>query len=185
MKGSFHTGLIAGTAKARPKNYSIPYDGGWHPSRPEAPPADKVLEGAAIKAKCDAWVAAGIIEADAAEALSWTADYFQKGHDLRGVYVVMIGAGSAMGPLPKLLEMGATIVAIDIPGSWGKGTKRPTSAVWKRLCEQAENSAGSLVIPLSKPQSKCADADDLYESAGCDLMKQPAEIANWLVEWQV
>jgi hypothetical protein len=24
----------------------------------------------------------------------------------------------------------------------------------------------------------------MYESAGCDLMKQPGEIANWLVEWQ-
>ena len=23
----------------------------------------------------------------------------------------------------------------------------------------------------------------MYESAGCDLMKQPGEIANWLVEW--
>ena len=23
-----------------------------------------------------------------------------------------------------------------------------------------------------------------WESSGCDLMKQPGEIANWLVEWQ-
>merc|ERR1711965_567355 len=25
---------------------------------------------------------------------------------------------------------------------------------------------------------------DMFESSGCDLMKQPGEIANWLVEWQ-
>ena len=24
----------------------------------------------------------------------------------------------------------------------------------------------------------------MYEASGCDLMKQPGEIANWLVQWQ-
>jgi len=75
-------------------------------------------------------------------------------------------------------------VAIDIPGNWGIGTKRPTSGVWKRLCETAKNSPGSLVFPLSKPQSECKGEEDMYQSSGCDLMKQPGEIANWLVDWQ-
>ena len=94
----------------------------------------------------------------------------------------MIGAGSAMGPFPKLLEMGATVVAIDIPGSWGKGGARPTSGLWKRLTETAENSPGSLIFPLSKPQGECKNSQEMWECSGCDLMKQPGEIANWLCE---
>ena len=36
--------------------------------------------------------------------------------DLTGQHFVLIGAGSAMGPFIKLLEYGATVIAIDIPG---------------------------------------------------------------------
>ena len=75
-------------------------------------------------------------------------------------------------------------VCSDIPGNWGKGTKRPTSGLWKRLCETAKASPGSLIFPLSKPQAQCTGDDDMWESSGCDLMKQPGEIANWLVAWQ-
>ena len=82
----------------------------------------------------------------------------------------MIGAGSAMGPFPKLLAMGATVVAIDIPGGWGKGTKRPTAGLWKRLCDTAKNSPGSIVFPLTKPQSACASEEEMYESSGCIYM---------------
>ena len=130
----------------------------------------------------------GFIEPDAKDALCWTCDYFESGKDLSNCYVVMIGAGSAMGPFPKLLEMGATVVAIDIPGVWGKGGKRPAAHLWDRLCKTALNSPGTLVFPLSKPQEAtdktpdgCKSDRELYESAGCDLMKQPGEIANWLV----
>ena len=49
--------------------------------------------------------------------------------------------------------MGATVVAIDIPGAWGEGTKRPASSLWKRLCDAAKDSTGALVFPLSKPQA--------------------------------
>lgn len=41
-----------------------------------------------------------------------------------------------------------------------------------------------LCFSLAQPQSECKTEQDMYESAGCDLMKQPGEIANWLVEWQ-
>jgi len=184
VKASFSTGSVAGTASAKGLAYKVPYDGGWHPSRPHAPKPESTLVGEALKTQAISWADRGIIEPDAAKALCWTSDFFAGGSSLQGVYVVMIGAGSAMGPFPKLLEMGATVVAIDIPGAWGKGGKRPASGVWKRLCEMAKASPGSLVFPLSKPQKQCTDEMDLYESAGCDLMKQPGEIANWLCEWQ-
>ena len=162
----------------------MPYDGGWHPTRPHPPPEDALLHGASLKDKATQWSEGGIIEPDAAQALCWTSDYFASGKGLSDCYVVMIGAGSAMGPFPKLLEMGATVVAIDIPGSWGKGGARPTSSLWQRLCAKAKESPGSLVFPLSKPQAECKSELDLHEAAGCDLMKQPGEIANWLVAWQ-
>jgi len=184
VKASFQTGVIKGTKPSPPAEYLVPYDGGWHPSRPYPPAEGKVLSGGSLKAKAVDWAAKGIIEPDAADALCWTADYFSSGKSMSGVYVVMIGAGSAMGPFPKLLEMGATVVAIDIPGSWNKGTKRATSGLWKRLTDTAKASPGSIVFPLAKPQKECATDEELYESAGCDLMKQPGEIANWLVGWQ-
>jgi hypothetical protein len=183
-KGSFETGIVRGSGSAAKLAYKVPYNGGWHPSSPKPPPASAVLEGASLKAQAQTWAANGIIEPDAAAALGWTADYFASGKSLQGAYFVMIGAGSAMGPFPKLLEMGATVVAIDIPGSWGKGGPRPTKTLWKRLCDTARASPGALVFPLSKKQTACKDDDELYEASGCDLMGQPAEIANWLVEWQ-
>lgn len=149
--GSFQTGVVHGSGSLSKLAYKVPYNGGWHPASPKAPPPDAVLEGAALKAQAKAWADKGIIEPDAADALCWTSEYFSSGKSLKGVHFVMIGAGSAMGPFPKLLEMGATVVAIDIPGSWGAGGPRPTWTLWKRLCETARNSPGSLVFPLSKP----------------------------------
>ena len=52
------------------------------------------------------------------------------------------------------------------------------------MTETAEASPGALVFPLSKPQSECATKEEMWESSGCDLMKQPGEIANWLEKWQ-
>ena len=37
--------------------------------------------------------------------------------NLNGKTYVLIGAGSAMGPFIKLMELGATVVALDIPGT--------------------------------------------------------------------
>ena len=184
VEGSFHTGTVKGTKPAGGLTYKVPYDGGWHPTAPHPPKPDAVLTGSDLKAQATKWADHGIVEPEAAAALCWTADYFASGKSLSDVYVVMIGAGSAMGPFPKLLEMGANVVAIDIPGNWGIGSKRPTSGVGKRLTETAKDSPGSLVFPLSKPQKECKDDMDMFESSGCDLMKQPGEIANWLVEWQ-
>ena len=85
--------------------------------------------------------------------------------NLNGKVYVLIGAGSAMGPFIKLLELGATVVALDIPGIWGKGTKRPASGLWKRLIETAKKSpGGKIIFPMDKPQSECATDADLYVS---------------------
>ena len=90
----------------------MPYDGGWHPSQPTPPTA--TLSGASLTKQLDKWASTGIIERDAADAVQWTSDYVQK-NDLSDAHFVLIGAGSAMGPCAKLLELGANVVAIDIP----------------------------------------------------------------------
>ena len=150
VTGSFETGAVRGGKRPPPPGYRVPYDAGWHPSRPRPPPTgpSDCLSGKALKAQAAEWAAGGIIEPDAAEALCWLSDHFDKGESLQDVYVVMIGAGSAMGPFPKLMEMGATVVAIDIPGAWGKGGPRPASGVWRRLCDTArEARRHSPVLP--------------------------------------
>jgi len=187
-KKSFATGIIKGEQPRKSHAYKIPYDGGWHPSRPKPPTLE--LEGDRIKERVAKWVDGSIIEKDAGDAVKWIVDYFAKGGTVSNIYVVMIGAGSAMGPFPKLMELGANVVAIDIPGSWGKGGKRPSSGLWKRLAETAKKSpGGSIIFPLdpSKSQEELEASSDplaLYEAAGCNVMEQPAEVANWLAEWQ-
>ena len=161
----------------------MPYDGGWHPTRPEAPAG--ALSGVALQDQCDLWVENGHVERDASHAISWTADYFKSGGSLSGCHFVLIGAGSAMGPCAKLLEMGANVVAVDIPGVWGKGGKRPASGLWKRLFGLAKASpGGSLTVPVSSDFTGGArDLDALAEAAGCDLMMEPKEIGDWLEAW--
>ena len=77
--------------------------------------AVKLIQG---DTRWSAWPFGG--PGEAAEAIHWTVDYFGSGKDLSKCYFVLIGAGSAMGPFSKLLAHGANVVALDIPGSWGK-----------------------------------------------------------------
>jgi hypothetical protein len=176
--------LIYGTKKIigtqnKPKkfNFEVPYDGGWSPSRPKAPPPSAMVSGETLKAIAGKWVKKGIVEPDAASAINWTVDYFNDGGDLSNCHFVLIGAGSAMGPCAKLLELGANVVAIDIPGKWGE---RP-EGLWTRLINLAKESSGSLTFPTD------LTADDSLndeKKAGCDLTAKPGDIANWLVDWQ-
>jgi len=78
------------------------------------------------------------------------------------------------------LEMGANIIALDIPGDWGG--PRPSWKLWQRLINTAKNSPGSITFPLSQDQTKCKDEEELCKSCGANLMEQPARIRNWLVE---
>ena len=162
--------------------YAVPYDGGWHPSTPQALPS--TITGTALKAQLDTWASTGIVERDAADAVQWTSSYLAKGGSLSDAHFVLIGAGSAMGPCAKLLELSANVVAIDIPGSWGKGSKRPASGVWKRLFALADQGGGTLTVPVDvTSRATSRDRDALAEAAGCDLMMEPREIAAWLEQW--
>eukprot|EP00633_Aureoumbra_lagunensis_P005288 CAMPEP_0197318326 /NCGR_PEP_ID=MMETSP0891-20130614/50540_1 /TAXON_ID=44058 ORGANISM="Aureoumbra lagunensis, Strain CCMP1510" /NCGR_SAMPLE_ID=MMETSP0891 /ASSEMBLY_ACC=CAM_ASM_000534 /LENGTH=243 /DNA_ID=CAMNT_0042808711 /DNA_START=579 /DNA_END=1307 /DNA_ORIENTATION=+ len=101
---------------SEPSSYLVPYDGGWHPATP-APPS-KIIKDTELKKVLKTWIHKGIIEADAGKAIEWTANYIKAGKSLKDIHCILIGAGSAMGPCAKLLEHGANVVAIDIPGIW-------------------------------------------------------------------
>lgn len=160
-KGSFHVGSIKGTGAKGGSPLTVPYK-------------DKMLSGERLKAQLAKWMQYGTIESDAAMAISAIAEGKL---DLTGHHFVLIGAGSAMGPFYKLLEHGATVVCIDIPGMWGE---RP-QGMWKRLLDAAKASPGEILVPLSRPQSECSSEADLLQAVGCNLTEQPAQILNFLL----
>eukprot|EP00605_Chrysophyceae_sp_TOSAG23-4_P001425 GSChrysophyteH1.ASY1.ANO1.1553.1 assembled CDS len=103
-----------------------------------------------------------------------------KGVDLSGSALKdQVEAWAPMGPYAKLLEHGACVICIDIPGKWGE---RP-AAMWKRLIDIARKSSGSIIFPISGcTQKSCKDDDALIAAAGCNLMEAPAQILNWLCQ---
>jgi hypothetical protein len=84
--------------------------------------------------------------------------------DLSGWTVVVLGAGSEMGPLRTLLRWGATVAALDLP--------RPE--VWKRVLDDAADLPGTLLVP-ARPGS-----EPLAERAGVDLIHDLPTAAAWV-----
>lgn len=160
--GTFHSGVINGSASKNGQPLVVNYKG-------------RDLSGAALKDQLAKWATYGTIEPDAAQTLSKLAD---GNISLQGRHFVLIGAGSAMGPFYKLLEHGATVVCIDIPGTMGQRA----ADMWARLFKAAKASSGSIIFPLQKPQSDCKDEQELLQNVGCNLIEQPAQILNWLSE---
>merc|ERR1711924_64873 len=110
--------------------------------------------------KLEYWAAYGTIENDCRDAITSIVDTPDM-LDLKEKVFVLIGAGSAMGPLPMLLACGATVVAIDIPG---EGMGFPSWKTWERIISRARDSPGKLIFPLSKPQDECADDEALFKA---------------------
>jgi len=154
----FQTVVIEGTGQVQTE-LKVPYKG-------------STLAGEALRAQLNRWAEYGTIEPDAARAL---VDLSQGPVNLQGQVYVLIGAGSAMGPLTALLSHGATVVAVDIPGAWGE---RP-QAMWRRLVNTARASGGRLVIPTSGTPRSGSD-EEVCALAGCNLIEQPARILAWL-----
>ena len=67
---------------------------------------------------------------------------------------------------------GATVVALA----------RRKPANWRDLIQAARASAGTLVLPLSKPLAEGASDEELASAAGADLMVDTPEIGAWLVD---
>ena len=74
--------------------------------------------------------------------------------------VIVLGAASAMGPLPSLLAWGAQVVAVDLPDA----------ALWSRLLDRIRAGAGTVHLPRTAA------------GYGLDLVRQLPETARWLAE---
>lgn len=155
----FQTGFVKGDLPSpKDKKLEISYKG-------------KQISGEELKAQVKSWVDYGTIEPSAGEAIIKCADN-PSWIDLSDKYFVLLGAGSAMGPFEVLMQLGANVVAIDLD--------RPF--IWKRLIERAKKSSGSITFPLTKSQKDCADDDEMYGCAGCNLFTQTPLIRDWLVD---
>jgi hypothetical protein len=116
------------------------------------------LEGPALRDQLHVWAEHGVIEASVAERIAEV----QRNPDwmrLEGRRVVLVGAGSEIGPLEPLCAWGADVVAVDVP------VKRP----WQRIREVAECGAGCVHMPL-----------DFAGVPGFDIAQALPETSSWL-----
>lgn len=121
------------------------------------------LRGDDLARRLDAWVAAGIIEPSCAGAVREVAAHPQW-LSLPGRTVVVLGAGSEVGPLPVLLRWGATVAGIDLP----------QPRIWERVLAAARKSAGTLLVP------EAGSGGELATTAGADLTSEVPELAEWV-----
>jgi hypothetical protein len=146
--GVLDTAEVAGT-RDPVERLTVPYRG-------------RRLEGDGLRAQLARWLADGVLEPSAVQALETVVEH-PEWLALPGRTVAVLGAGSEMGPLPVLLRWGATVAAVDLP--------RP--AVWERIVRSAQEGAGRLVVPVR-------GGDALPRAAGVDLLTDVPAVAAWL-----
>jgi hypothetical protein len=129
------------------------------------------LRGDRLRTQLDHWVAAGVVEPSAAEAVGEVIAH-PEWLRLDGYTVAVLGAGAQMGPLPALLSWGATVAAVDVPNQ----------AMWRQLRSDARSSAGRLIAPIGAEGSDEAPGADQAERAGADLLVDGPAVADWLAE---
>jgi len=140
----FHTATVKGEA-AQPDTteMEVPYKG-------------QTLSGQALKDKVQEWVDYGTIEPSAGDAIIKAADNPDWLKDIKSRSFVLLGAGSAMGPLLVLMALGANVIAIDLDRSF----------IWKRLIGIARKSAGSITFPMKVDPKTCQNEEEMCEQAG-------------------
>jgi len=155
----FHTAEVRGEGSFDPTSleFAVPYK-------------RKTLRGVALQEHLDKWVKNGTIEPSAAHGIrkvmanpAWL--------DLRGRFFVLLGAGSAMGPIKVLLSLGANVIAVDLD--------RPK--IWERLISMSRKSPGRLIFPTKTPQAEMTSDEELYAGSGCNLITDTPYILKWLL----
>ncbi len=151
-----HSARITGQAGATGNALHVPYRG-------------RQLGGDALRAQLTDWEQRGIIEPSCAAAVR-TVLREKNLQDLAGRQFVLLGANSEIGPAATLLQMGATVIAVDID--------RPE--VWLRLFDLARQSPGTLVFPTRELVREGASDQELAERAGANLVTETPRIRDWL-----
>jgi hypothetical protein len=116
------------------------------------------LEDGALRDQLRRWAEDGVMEASVAERIAEV----QQNPDwlrLEGRRLVLVGAGSEIGPLEPLCSWGADVVALDLP------SERP----WQRIRQVAGCGAGRVHMPL-----------DAAGAPGLDIAEALPETSSWL-----
>lgn len=157
-KEKFFTHKIQGNGAKKVGELQVPYKG-------------KTLSGQALKDQVQKWVDYGTIEPSAGEAIQNCVDHPEWVTDLSDRYFVLLGAGSAMGPLLVLLSIGANVVAIDLD--------RPN--IWERLITLTRKSSGSITFPTKVDPKTIKNDEELFAQSGCNLFNDTPTIRDWLL----
>ena len=134
------------------------------------PYKNRTLSQDSLIRQTDAWEQNGIFEPSFARSLKNVAHH-KTWSNLSGRTFVLLGAGSEIAPFKTLLDLGATVVAVDLP--------RP--AIWERLIRIARQSAGKLIMPIKKTFDPTLSDEQLAALAGSDLACDAPEIRTWLL----
>jgi len=127
-----------------------------------------LLRGDALHRRLDAWVAAGTVEPDAAEAVRMVMT--EPGWlDLSDQQVLVVGAAAEMGPLPVLAGWGAHVLALDLP--------RPH--LWHDVLRHLRAGRGRASIPVAGVLPPDADDGAIAAAAGADLLTALPEVLAW------
>ena len=145
---SFHTETIKGEAD-RPEQLEIPLRG-------------QVLSQDPLKRQLARWVESGVMEPSAATAVETLVDDPSL-LNISDLHVVLLGAGSQMGPLEMLCRWGAHVIAVDLP----------RHHIWEQIISAARRGSGRLTFPA------VAGSGPLEQRAGADLLEQAPEVTAW------
>lgn len=150
-------GTIEVRGEGEPESdFSLPYHG-------------RRLRGDDLHRQLDTWVAAGVMEPSAAEAVREVVRH-PEWLRLEGRTVAVLGAGAEMGPLQALLHWGATVAAVDLP--------RPD--IWQRVLDAARRGAGTALVPVEPAGGTAARPGALHERTGADLIGEVPAVVDWL-----
>ena len=145
---TLHTHEVVGEGEAQTE-LVLPYRG-------------RDLRGDDLRAQLEVWVARGVLEPSAAQAVGEVVDH-PEWLRLEGRTVAVLGAGAEMGPLAALLRWGATVAAVDLP----------REALWQRVLRTARAGSGRLLVPT--------DGSGTGPGAlGVDLLAEVPEVSDWL-----
>lgn len=127
------------------------------------------LSGDALARQLDSWAETGVLEPSAADRVRAVVAHPEWLH-LDGQTVVVLGAGSEMGPLQALLRWGVRVAAIDLP--------RPD--MWRRVLASGQDRAGTLLVPVGADPAG-AKTDTTADRAGLDLLTEVGAAAEWIL----
>ncbi len=148
------TAEVRGTGRGAPE-LALPWKG-------------ELLRGDALHRHLDAWVAAGTVEPDAAEAVR-TVVADPGWLDLSDQQVLVVGAAAEMGPLPVLADWGAHVLALDLP--------RPQ--LWHDVLRHVRAGRGRASIPVARALPPDADGGAIAGAAGADQLTAQPELLAW------